>query len=137
MSYGVTPEFLRLAENNQAKPRDSVQIGGSQVYNAGTADNKAQDLFRLLGGRSGSQVPIEQVYGKLRQPKIVEQFGWPQGRGDELGNLLAIHENGRRFVGQEQCGHYTRVRWLYSLVDKDHNGKVSAWELETSLINNV
>eukprot|EP01061_Rhynchopus_euleeides_P010416 TRINITY_DN19864_c0_g1_i1.p1 TRINITY_DN19864_c0_g1~~TRINITY_DN19864_c0_g1_i1.p1 ORF type:complete len:730 (+),score=256.49 TRINITY_DN19864_c0_g1_i1:76-2265(+) len=135
MSYGVTPEFLRPADGKGNK-RESVHIGNSEVYNAGSADQAAVELFRQLGGRPGQRIPIEQVYSKLRQPHIAEQFGWPTGRGDELANLLAVHENGRRVVDQEQCTHYTRVRWLFSLVDKDKNNRVSAWELETSLLKN-
>ena len=121
-TYGVGSDFIR--------PNSGVNT----VQPASPASQRGNQLFAALGGKEGTALPYEHVRKMMRDPSIIKLFGWVEGYGDDLAAMLCTTNGRRSDLTAEQTGYYATVQWLFARIDEDRNGKISAWELETALL---
>eukprot|EP01065_Artemidia_motanka_P053499 TRINITY_DN9937_c0_g1_i1.p1 TRINITY_DN9937_c0_g1~~TRINITY_DN9937_c0_g1_i1.p1 ORF type:complete len:616 (+),score=196.98 TRINITY_DN9937_c0_g1_i1:68-1849(+) len=96
-----------------------------------TPGERARVLFARIDTNRSGRVNTDEMRKALQSDAAIRQeLGWP-GTGEELVALLA--RDGRGSFAEQALAHYCEVRHLFNLIDTNRSGRISAWELETSL----
>eukprot|EP01065_Artemidia_motanka_P000682 TRINITY_DN1030_c1_g3_i1.p1 TRINITY_DN1030_c1_g3~~TRINITY_DN1030_c1_g3_i1.p1 ORF type:complete len:682 (+),score=198.98 TRINITY_DN1030_c1_g3_i1:100-2145(+) len=124
----------RDRRGNSPQPHDSPQ-GRSRVASGppggeSPADRARRLFARIDTNRSGRVNIMEMTSALTSDATVRRELGWPSS-GDELVALLA--KEGQGSFGEASLRHYLEVKELFSRIDTNHSGRISAWELETAL----
>eukprot|EP01062_Namystynia_karyoxenos_P074045 TRINITY_DN70871_c0_g1_i1.p1 TRINITY_DN70871_c0_g1~~TRINITY_DN70871_c0_g1_i1.p1 ORF type:complete len:634 (+),score=195.15 TRINITY_DN70871_c0_g1_i1:108-1904(+) len=92
---------------------------------------RARTLFARIDTNHSGRVNTSEMTKALASDAVVRQeLGWP-GTGDELVALLA--RDGQGSFGEAQLKYYCEVKDVFGMIDTNHSGRISSWELETAL----
>jgi len=93
--------------------------------------DKARALFQRIDTNHSGRINVDEMRKALQgDPTVKQELAWP-GTGEELVALLA--SGGRGSFQEKALVHYCEVRYLFNLIDINRSGRISTWELETSL----
>eukprot|EP01065_Artemidia_motanka_P005169 TRINITY_DN12483_c0_g1_i1.p1 TRINITY_DN12483_c0_g1~~TRINITY_DN12483_c0_g1_i1.p1 ORF type:complete len:736 (+),score=213.59 TRINITY_DN12483_c0_g1_i1:319-2208(+) len=149
MSYGVPPNCIRAhpGGQQQQQPQQQHQVQQQQSppaqHQAGGLDGIADRMWRALGGYESPQgIPPELAQQRLRDPRVASELGLPADL--DRASLVRILTAPDRVSCQQQppppvitpqdVRHLADVMGLFRVADPQWRGYISAWELQTALL---